>query len=165
MGRHAKKLTVEECNSISTVRLNKKGFFTGIKKGVMSWQDPSGQELGSIQFIISINPNDKYMRLMYTFTNQEMDGRNTMDYKVKLTSTPSHFIGDKKWWFICPLVKNSVPCLKRVGILYLVDKYFGCRHCHDLTYQSCRNSHQFERLFQYGYSPKEAKAYLKESQK
>jgi len=26
-------------------------------------------------------------------------------------------------------------------------RYFGCRHCHDLTYNSCQEAHQAERLF------------------
>jgi hypothetical protein len=26
-------------------------------------------------------------------------------------------------------------------------RYFGCRHCHDLTYQSRRESHRFDRIW------------------
>jgi len=46
--------------------------------------------------------------------------------------------GGVRWWFVCPLSVNGVECRKRVGKLYLPprQKYFGCRHCYDLSYQS-----------------------------
>jgi hypothetical protein len=35
------------------------------------------------------------------------------------------------------------------GVLYLPrgEKYFGCRKCHDLTYQSCQEAHRTDPLF------------------
>ncbi len=46
--------------------------------------------------------------------------------------------GGVRWWFICPLIKNSTPCRRRVGKLYIPPryKYFGCRHCYELSYRS-----------------------------
>jgi len=34
-----------------------------------------------------------------------------------------------------------------LGVLYLA-KYAGCRHCYDLTYESCQESHKFDSLAQ-----------------
>lgn len=44
------------------------------------------------------------------------------------------------WWFLCP-VKDSLGrrrCGRRIGKLHLPpgEAYFGCRDCHELTYQS-----------------------------
>ncbi len=62
-----------------------------------------------------------------------------MELPIRLETTPLHF-GGHRWWGICPLVVNNVPCNRRVGKLYLPpgDRYFGCRHCHRLTYRSAQ---------------------------
>jgi hypothetical protein len=67
---------------------------------------------------------------------------------VRLEATPAQF-GGRRWWFICPLIMRRVPCNRRAGKLYLPPRarHFGCRKCHDLTYRSCQEAHQAERLF------------------
>jgi hypothetical protein len=35
---------------------------------------------------------------------------------------------------------DGVACGRRVRKLYLSGRYFGCRHCHELTYASSRES-------------------------
>jgi hypothetical protein len=46
------------------------------------------------------------------------------------------------------LIVGDVACNRRAGKLYLPSgaRYFGCRKCHDLTYKSCQEAHQLERL-------------------
>jgi hypothetical protein len=41
-----------------------------------------------------------------------------------------------KWRIVCPAIVNGEACAKPVDILYLPpsQKYFACRHCHDLAY-------------------------------
>ena len=58
-------------------------------------------------------------------------------YAVPLEWTPCHF-GGVRPWFRCSLVANGVPCRRRCRILYRPwgALYFGCRHCHRLTYRS-----------------------------
>ena len=62
-----------------------------------------------------------------------------VNYRVELTTTPCNFAG-KRYWFICPLVVDGIPCRRRVGKLYLPpgEIYFGCRKCYNLTYRSCK---------------------------
>ena len=62
-----------------------------------------------------------------------------LDYSVELVTTLCH-LGGKRWWFICPLTRNGIPCGHRVRKLYQRGRYFGCRHCHDLTYRSTQES-------------------------
>jgi len=67
---------------------------------------------------------------------------------VHLQTTPTQFDGER-WWFTCPMIVSGVACNGRAGKLHLPPgaKYFGCRRCHDLTYRSCQEAHQEERLF------------------
>lgn len=73
-----------------------------------------------------------------------------MDYKIAFTSTQLYW-GAKRWWFVCPLSRNGVRCNQRVGKLYLPPggKYFGCRHCYDLTYTSCQEAHYYDSFYSY----------------
>ncbi|WP_386173732.1 hypothetical protein [Sulfitobacter sp. R86518] len=54
---------------------------------------------------------------------------------IAIARTRCHFGGTRPY-FICPSVKNRIPCGRRVGRLYSVDKYFFCRHCANVTYTS-----------------------------
>ncbi len=139
MGRDAysKRHTVQECRSISTKHLNKNHFLNGTEnKGVMNWNN-NGIQFGSIGFEIFTFEDDGYIRFQYTHTDS--NGKKIeLDYVAILTTTPC-FFGGHRWWFICPLITNEQPCRKRVGVLYLdKDQYFGCRHCLNLTYKSCK---------------------------
>lgn len=72
------------------------------------------------------------------------DGREKLlDYDVRIVTTPCNY-GGFRHWFICPLVKNGIPCNKRVGTLYKVGDYFGCRHCYNLTYRSRRENRTYK---------------------
>ena len=78
--------------------------------------------------------NDNYIRFQYSQIEHNGES-NDFDYTVKLISTNCNY-GGKRWWFKCPLIKDGIPCNRRVGVLYKQGDYFGCRHCHDLTYSS-----------------------------
>jgi hypothetical protein len=81
-------------------------------------------------------------------------------YAVRLQRTRVRG-GGLRWWFTCPLAVNHRPCGQRVGKLYLPPggRYFGCRHCHGLTYTSCQEGHSgdafFRRLARPGEDPAE----------
>ena len=66
---------------------------------------------------------------------------------IRVQTTPTHF-GGERWWFTCPLIVGGMTCNGRAGKVYLPPgaRYFGCRHCHDLTYTSCQENHQGERM-------------------
>ena len=75
------------------------------------------------------------MELIYTVTVNSSGEKVDMRYKVPLVTTPCNY-GGRRYWFVCPLSKNGVYCGKRVGIIYNVDKWFGCRYCADIAYQA-----------------------------
>ena len=163
MGRWSNRSTVEECKSISTKWLKKYDYFIGFKSGGMSWSR-GGEQTGSIGFSVSTSTyfDGDYIRFQYTQTDNYTDEKIELDYKVQLVWTPCHY-GGRRWWFLCPLGGN-VGCNRRVGVLYKRGRYFGCRHCHDLTYESCKDSHKLDRMFwEMGIPPKIGIKMFKES--
>jgi hypothetical protein len=56
---------------------------------------------------------------------------------INITWTACNFGGERPW-FMCPGVVNGVVCGRRVAVLYGPGRYFLCRHCYDLNYQSQR---------------------------
>jgi len=163
MGRwsYSSRWTVEDCKSISTKFLNEHKYFNGgVRWGGMSWRR-NDQKTGSIGFTVSTVNGDEYIRFQYTQTDKHIGKKTDLDYKARLEWTSCYF-GGRRWWFICPLVVNGRSCGRRVGSLHLGNgKYFGCRHCYNLTYESSKESHKFDRLFRsLGLTPKKAKELL-----
>jgi hypothetical protein len=60
---------------------------------------------------------------------------------VPLQWTPCNFGGERSW-FICP----GAGCGRRVAVLYGPNRYFLCRHCYDLAYQSQRDNKMYRAL-------------------
>lgn len=130
-----KKDTVESCKSISTTFLKKHGYFCRWASGGMKWTNGSGEQTGSIGFRVTTREWDGEIQFQYTQTDAYTQEKTELDYPVRLSATPCHY-GNKRWWFICPLVRSGAACGRRVLNLYLGDKHFGCRHCFNLTYRS-----------------------------
>jgi len=134
--RWNKKNTVEGCKFISTSFLKKYGYFCGWKTGGMKWTNGMGEEVSSIGFWVSVEGLSGEIHFQYSQMQKNSNEKESLDYPVRLTATTCHF-GGKRWWFICPLIKEGIACDRRVLKLYLGgEKYFGCRHCYDLTYKS-----------------------------
>jgi len=82
-----------------------------------------------------ISTYDNYIELIYTVTVNWSGEKSDMRYKIPLTTTLCNY-GGHRYWFICPLYKNGQFCGRRVGVIYSVDKWFGCRYCADIAYQA-----------------------------
>ncbi len=133
-----KKTTTAACKSISMNFLKQHGYLSGHRWGSLKWTDDCGEESGSIGFRIWVEGLVGEIRFQYTQTQGYRGEKERLDYPVRLAATPCRY-GGKRWWFICPLTKNGIACNRRVLKLYLGGgKYFGCRHCYELTYQSCQ---------------------------
>lgn len=139
----------------------------------LSWSC-GGRPSGNIIVFVEKRGSALIARLSYSVTpiGGEKISRN---YPVILTSTPSNLPDNpgRRWWFICPLVVNGRPCRRRVRVLYSVGGWFGCRHCHRITYTSSNESHQAERLDNYlagqiagelggSFTPEEVGGYLRD---
>ncbi len=134
-GWHSKKTTVEECRTLSIRDLVR---FAGLKPNAqlfngIAWVDSrTGEKTSSIGVVINTGDHQGTARLFYTFTTGARKGEK-VDYHVILVSTRP-YLGGLRWWFLCP----AEGCLRQVAKLYLPPgaRYFCCRHCYDLTYQS-----------------------------
>ena len=143
MGRQrwTSRLTVEQCLPLTVESFRGSRIWaspTGTV-GAISWSDSQGLPLGKIEYSVQNDADGlaicirrQYARLNSTFTLLE-------ELRIPITTTRPH-LGGKRQWFLCPIVHDRQPCGRRVGRLYLPPgaAIFGCRHCHNLTYQSTR---------------------------
>lgn len=138
------KYTVEDCRVLSAAALTREGAlrrnFRGSCTVTWNWTAADGcQRFREIYCDVETDETAGAVRLRYEW----MQTHEAMEYSVRLTTTPLSW-GGLKWWFICPLSKNGIPCGRRVGKLYLLNRHFACRHCHELTYRSCQESHKHD---------------------
>ena len=142
---HSKKITVEDSH-VLTARAFKPFMNTAPGSvGTMTWT--RGEEkVASITFIPEGNGDGRVFRFSYTCGSGE--NAQAVDYTVRMVKAAPHF-GGVRWYFLCPLVVNREPCLRRVSKLYLPPGgiYFGCRECYGLTYTSSQESHKFDGLY------------------
>ena len=144
MGRYSfsDRKTVEECLCLSIFKLKEWGYLYGFRSGSVVWKNALGEITDTIGIAVSVTREgygEDYVQLTYTQTKTATGEKKDLDYKIQLVTTPCHF-GDVRFWFICPLWKDGEYCGRRVGKLYLPGNgtYFGCRHCYNLTYRSCK---------------------------
>ncbi len=139
--RHGKKTVVEDCTQLEANRWAREGILkAGVRlSGSWRWVYRSGRENSIGYEVLTLGLARPVVRLFYSITRAGTEERDALDYPVRLTTTRPRF-GGLRWWFLCPLVVNDRPCGRRVGKLYLPPRgrYFGCRHCHRLTYTSCQ---------------------------
>ncbi len=144
MGRRrgSRRTTVEQCLTLSIFSIRQAGVFD---KGpghswAMYWSDRFGQERDSVQCHLHEAPGGALeILLSYSMTDRVTGETTPVIEPIHLVTTACHF-GGERYWFLCPLRRGAVACCRWVGKLYLPPRatYFGCRHCHDLTYRSCQ---------------------------
>lgn len=151
---YSTKSTAEDCYVLDVNWMTREGVFDdgGQRSGSIRWSNAyTGQETSSIGY--EVNSRERWIRLHYRRVRDD----ERLDYKFPLTTTDLPW-GGVRWWFVCDLTCNRRHCGRRVGKLYLPpgSKYFGCRHCHDLTYESCQESHRYDKIL--NMSPAEIRA-------
>jgi hypothetical protein len=150
--RRGKKTVVEDCLSLDANRWTREGILrAGVHlSGGWQWEYAGGHKCSIGYELRTLNPAYPLVRLHYSRTQPGTDEQEPADYCVRLATTRPRF-GGLRWWFVCPLIVNERVCGRRVGKLYLPPGalYFGCRHCHDLTYTSCRESRKYDSLFRF----------------
>ena len=127
-----KKTTTGECSGLDVRKLYRDGLLKPGTRFRSSWSR-CGRETGSIGGFVSGN------QVILSYRHRRGSGGEWEDVKepVPLEWTPCNFGGERPW-FVCPGVVNGVACGRRVAILYGPGKYFLCRHCYDLRYESQR---------------------------
>jgi len=137
-----KKTTTEECRSLDVNELARDSVFRVGSKGVLYWWSvgETGTPSASIRFRVLCNHNQRFFQIHYRWNDT-----GNVSQSILLQTTRPNF-GGIRWWFECPHVVRGDPCARRVGKLYLKNRFFACRNCHDLTYRSCQQSHRVKQL-------------------
>jgi len=90
-----------------------------------SWQWSRG---GNVHASIGAEVMEDCLILKYTHNKTD-----AVEQRITFSWTSCNY-GGKRVWFIC------THCGKRVAVLYSGGKYFACRGCCKLTYQSCNET-------------------------
>jgi hypothetical protein len=144
-----RKTRVDEARSIDILDLQRKEVFS--KGSTWNWTSSwsrNGEVIASISYRVESGENGPSgLRFMYAITDNETGEKKDYNYIISVETTRCNY-GGKRWWFICPLVVNGRSCQRRCRIVYMPPgaKYFGCRECHRLTYES-RQRHR-ERFYE-----------------
>ncbi len=140
MGRNL----AEQSNALSIFWLKKEGILDcEYKSGVVTWTFGFSENKSSIGYtLVKNSDNGNYIQLNYTQTDRWSGEKTNLDYRIELTTTPCYF-GGKRYWFVCPLSKNGKYCGRRVGVIYNIGKYYGCRHCGNVAYSAQAESKKF----------------------
>jgi hypothetical protein len=90
-----------------------------------------------------VTGDEKVEGLILTYRHRNSLGGEWEEVResVALSWTACNFGGERPW-FICP----GAGCGRRVALLYGEGKYFLCRHCYDLTYESQRENEMHRAL-------------------
>jgi len=128
----------ESTNKLSVFFLKKHGYLPQGRshaRGRIIWTRDYEEESMGFWVKTETEEDGGYVELIYTNTNRQSGEKTDMKYKVPLTTTPCNY-GGKRYWFLCSLSRNGVHCGRRVGVIYSVGKWFGCRYCANVAYQS-----------------------------
>jgi hypothetical protein len=138
--RYGTKHTVESYNHLDVNSLHRKGLLEPGTRGSVSWSRGE-RALGSVGFEV----DEGCFVLDYRQRRNSSEEWEEVRYPVRLSWTPCNFGGERPW-FVCPGVVNGYYCGRRVAKLYDRGKYFLCRHCHDLTYESRKDGQRYRAL-------------------
>ena len=138
--RFDKKITTGECHDLDARYLHREGLLTPGRWFTLRWSRAE-RETGSIGGVVG--GSDRPERVLFHFRHRSGQGHEWEDVQepVSLDWTDCNF-GGKRPWFVCP----GSGCGRRAAILYGLGRYFLCRHCYDLCYESQRENQMHRAL-------------------
>ncbi len=134
--RFDKKTTTGETQSLDVRYLHREGLLKSWLSFSLRWSR-AGRETGSIGGMVEGTSGNRPERVVLSYRHRSGASGEWEDVResVTLEWTPCNFGGERPW-FLCP----GVRCGRRVAVLYGPGKYFLCRHCYDLRYESQREN-------------------------
>jgi len=128
-GRYGGKKKTQNCRSLDINKMNKAGC---LKPGFgAQWQwSENGEKVASINF--SSEATKLVLKYRWCSCGEDWE---SVEQPVPINWTPCRY-GGQRPFFKCPGVVNGHYCGRQVIKLYSGGKYFLCRHCYDLAYQS-----------------------------
>jgi len=138
--RFDKKTTTGECQSVDVRHLHREGLLTPGRWFSLRWSR-ADRETGSIQGVVSVGDLPDQVTLLYRHRRGLGSEWEDVREPVDLAWTACNF-GGQRPWFVCP----GAGCGRRVAVLYGPGRYFLCRHCYDLVYESQRENEMYRAL-------------------
>jgi len=136
--RFDKKATTDECHSVDIRYLHRHDLLEPGRWFSLRWSR-AGRETGSIGGLVEGTSGCRPNRVVFNYRHRSgsFAGGEWEDVRepVTLEWTPCNFGGERPW-FVCP----GAGCGRRVAILYGPGRYFLCRRCYDLRYESQREN-------------------------
>jgi hypothetical protein len=132
--RFNKKTTTSECQRVDVRYLHREGLLKPGRWFSLRWSR-ANRETGSIQVVVSGDGRPERFTLLYGHRSGASGEWEDVQEPVLLSWTACTFGGERPW-FVCP----GAGCGRRVALLYGPGRYFLCRHCYDLVYESQREN-------------------------
>lgn len=137
--KRSRKSTVEECRQLDIARFPVTEFTQHSNwPSIISWKNYAGEVTGRVGYTCEpLGDGSAILHFSYTMTRDENKIEVTEQIPVRTTRP---FFGGIRWWFICPAIIAGKNCQLRVRKLYIPPggRYFACRICYNLTYESVR---------------------------
>jgi hypothetical protein len=143
---HEKKRTVEESWTLDVAGLPLNGPLSYPLSGTLKAIRIAGaRRVLPVSYALVEEDGGPILTLTYTPDGSSSAGAS--EERLGFLTTKANF-GGVRWWFACPLGVEGERCNRRVAKLYLPPqgRKFGCRECHDLTYESSQESHAYDGL-------------------
>lgn len=142
--RFDKKTTTGECHSVDVRYLHRHRLLRSGGWFSLRWtmgERETGSIGGSVEGHLRLRPE----RVILRYRHRAGMGGEWEDVwePVDLTWTGCNFGGERPW-FACP--GSFAGCGRRVAILYGPGRYFLCRHCYGLVYESQRENAMYRAL-------------------
>jgi hypothetical protein len=149
--RWVAKDTVEGCRRLDVRVWERGGFLRPGRRFSWAWWDRDSVQVASI----NVQVQQELVHLSYRVRQQGGEWQD-IEEPASLVWTSCHY-GGQRPWFLCPGVMHGRVCGRRVAILYGAGRYFLCRHCYGLTYESQREDRATRGTFEIvyiGHSPR-----------
>ncbi len=143
---YERRLAVEDCFCASITDLFRYPLPTD-KLGQIDWTIRKTGGILAFMFY-QFDETDLTNQRIWTSVNRKIDGEmRSAEQWIGLEWTECNQFGGVRLWFRCPS-PNGKCGNRRCGKLYLAPDglTLACRECHDLTYESCQESHKYDRL-------------------
>src|SRR5919107_1670006 len=140
--RFDKKTTADETHGVDVRYLYRNGLLKAGGRFSLRWsrgEHETGSIGGSVDGHLRLRPERVILR--YRFRSGQGSEWEEVQEPVSLDWSACNFGGERPW-FVCP----GAGCGRRVAVLYGPGRYFLCRHCYDLVYESQRENEMHRAL-------------------
>jgi hypothetical protein len=138
--RSDKKTTTGECQRVDVRYLHREDLLKPGRWFSLRWSR-ANRETGSIRGVVIGDEKPEKVILTYRHRSGPSGEWEDVREPVELAWTACNFGGERPW-FICP----GAGCGRGVALLYGPRRYFLCRHCYELVYESQREDKMYRAL-------------------